>query len=84
MRRGREKTVGEDQIDTISTVAVLAYVFGKRRQYQDALPLFRKACAGFEKTLGSEHPRHSENGQGMLRLCRGHEAELGAEEHECY
>lgn len=60
MQRSREKTLGEDHIDTISTVSVLAYVFRKRGQYQDPLPLIQKACAGFEKTLGSDHPRTQE------------------------
>lgn len=42
--------------DTFSSISDLAMVLHRRRQYQDALPLYQKAYAGFEKTLGPDHP----------------------------
>ncbi|MCJ1304921.1 hypothetical protein MMC08_007734 [Hypocenomyce scalaris] len=52
----QEKNAGMEHPDTLQSVHNLAYVCGCRSQYDDAEKLFQRACSGWEKILGPDHP----------------------------
>jgi len=53
---GREKALGVDHPDTLSTVHNMAFVFGKQGHDEKALEWYERALVGEEKALGVDHP----------------------------
>jgi tetratricopeptide (TPR) repeat protein len=53
---GKEKTLGKDHPDTLSTVNKMAVMFQSQGDYGKALEWYQRALEGYEKTLGKEHP----------------------------
>jgi len=53
---GREKELGKQHPDTLTSVSNLAYLLHKQRRYDEASQLYQRACDGYEEKLGSEHP----------------------------
>jgi tetratricopeptide (TPR) repeat protein len=53
---GREKTLGKDHPDTLSTVHNMGSVFDNQGEYGKALEWYQRALDGCEKTLGKDHP----------------------------
>jgi tetratricopeptide (TPR) repeat protein len=53
---GREKTLGKDHPNTLSTVHSMAIVFDNQGEYDKALEWDQRALDGREKTLGKDHP----------------------------
>ncbi len=53
---GREKVLGVEHPDTLTSVYNLAYLFHHQQRYNDASVLYLRASAGFPKTLGLDHP----------------------------
>jgi formylglycine-generating enzyme required for sulfatase activity len=52
---GREKALGPDHPDTVTSVHNLALLLYSQGDYDSAHALFRRAVAGFEQSLGSDH-----------------------------
>lgn len=53
---GKEKALEEEHLDTLTSVNDLAYLLHQREQYQEALLLYQRAYAGYQKALGQDHP----------------------------
>ena len=53
---GREKALGPDHPDTLTSVNNLAVLLQAKGDYAAAEPLYRRALAGREKALGPDHP----------------------------
>jgi Tetratricopeptide repeat len=53
---GREKALGPEHPDTLTSVYCLAHLLHGHRQYDDSSTLYQRACAGYQKMLGSDHP----------------------------
>src|SRR5438046_3001318 len=53
---GREKALGKEHPDTLTSVYCFAYLLHQRQQYEDASPLYQRACAGYQEKLGLDHP----------------------------
>ncbi|KAH7108855.1 hypothetical protein B0J11DRAFT_545515 [Dendryphion nanum] len=53
---GREKALGKEHPDTLTSVYCLAFLFYRQKQHQPALELYQRANNGFERILGSHHP----------------------------
>ena len=53
---GREKELGLNHPDTLSSVYCLAYLLDARDEHQEALALYHRASSGFAKVLGPKHP----------------------------
>ncbi|OCK93228.1 uncharacterized protein K441DRAFT_662008 [Cenococcum geophilum 1.58] len=53
---GKEKALGKEHPDTLTSVYCLAYLLHQRQQYKDASPLYQRACAGYQEKLGLDHP----------------------------
>ncbi|KAH8152885.1 uncharacterized protein LAJ45_03111 [Morchella importuna] len=53
---GREKSLGKDHPDTLTTVHSMASVFYNQGEYGKALEWYERALAGCEKSLGKDHP----------------------------
>ncbi|KAF2190299.1 hypothetical protein K469DRAFT_560412, partial [Zopfia rhizophila CBS 207.26] len=49
-------SVGERLPDTLTSVYCLAYLLHQQRRYNDALPFYQRVYAGYQKTLGLDHP----------------------------
>ena len=54
---GREKALGVDHPDTLTTVHNMASVYKSQGQYDKALEWYGRALAGREKSIGTNHPR---------------------------
>jgi hypothetical protein len=65
---GREKALGKEHPDTLTSVYCLAYLLHRRFQYKDALILYQRAYTGYQKTLGQDHP--------TTKACSKHYASL--------
>ncbi|KAH8671817.1 TPR domain protein [Tricladium varicosporioides] len=52
---GREKALGEDHPDTLTSVSNLALVLQDQGKYEQAEELSRRALGGWEKALGEDH-----------------------------
>ena len=69
----REKALGREHPHTLTSVYCLAYLLAKRRDYNESLALYNRACDGYSVVLGEHHP--------LTRACRQHRSEmLGLEE----
>jgi len=53
---GREKALGVEHPDTLTSVYCLAYLLHAQRQYDAASLLYQRAAAGYQKMLGRYHP----------------------------
>jgi hypothetical protein len=60
--------LGKEHPDTLTGVYSLAYLYRRIKKYHDALPLYRRACVGFEKVLGLNHPRTKECNNDYIKL----------------
>jgi hypothetical protein len=65
---GREKALGREHPDTFTSVYCLAYLLAKRRDYNESLALYNRACDGYSIVLGEHHP--------TTRACRQHRSEM--------
>ncbi|KAH7111089.1 hypothetical protein B0J11DRAFT_543762 [Dendryphion nanum] len=54
---GREKALGKEHPDTLTSVYCLAFLFHQQKQHQPALELYQRASIGLECVLGSQHPK---------------------------
>lgn len=53
---GREKALGKEHPNTLTSVYCLAYLLHQQGKYQEALLLYQRASTSYEKTLGLDHP----------------------------
>ena len=53
---GREKALGKEYPDTLTSVYRLAFLFHQQQQYEAASVLYQRASNGFEGVLGPKHP----------------------------
>ncbi|KAK6435231.1 hypothetical protein LTR95_008583 [Oleoguttula sp. CCFEE 5521] len=53
---GREKALGKEHPDTLTSVSNLALVLQYQGKYEAAETMNRRALEGYEKVLGKEHP----------------------------
>jgi hypothetical protein len=60
--------LGVDHPDTLTNMYCLAHLFGAEHRHDEALRLYDRAIAGYNKTLGPMHP--------ITRACQNHKAEL--------
>jgi tetratricopeptide (TPR) repeat protein len=51
-----ETALGKEHPETLASVYWLAYLLHRLHQYDDALPLYERACTGYQVTLGLDHP----------------------------
>ena len=52
---GRERLLGPNHANTLSTVYNLAALFHQQGKFEEAKKLFEKALSGFERLLGPNH-----------------------------
>jgi len=52
----KEKVLGLEHPETLTSVWCLASLLHSQRQYQNSNILYQRACAGYQKILGFEHP----------------------------
>ena len=52
----RERVLGKEHPDTLTTVHCLAYLLHQMKRYKDAEVFYHRAYAGYRKTLGEKHP----------------------------
>ncbi|OCK72694.1 hypothetical protein K432DRAFT_315676 [Lepidopterella palustris CBS 459.81] len=60
----REKVLGKEHPDTLTSVYCLAYLLADRHRYDESAALYKRACAGYRTVLGNDHP--------TTRACREH------------
>ncbi|EED22017.1 kinesin light chain, putative [Talaromyces stipitatus ATCC 10500] len=53
---GRERVLGTEHPDTLTSVSYLSSVLRSQGKYEEAEVMHRRALAGYEKVLGAEHP----------------------------
>ncbi|KIW09818.1 hypothetical protein PV08_11919 [Exophiala spinifera] len=53
---GREKELGENHPDTLTSVNNLAVVLQDQGKYEEAEEMYRRALTGYEEELGVDHP----------------------------
>ncbi|KAH7109249.1 hypothetical protein B0J13DRAFT_579231 [Dactylonectria estremocensis] len=52
----REKVLGREHPDTLTSVYNLAYLFHRQTRFSEAAELYKRACSGYVEVLGSDHP----------------------------
>jgi hypothetical protein len=52
----REKALGKEHLDTLTSVYSLAFLFHQQHQFEDALTLYARASSGYQYILDPEHP----------------------------
>ena len=52
----RERVLGKEHPDTLTSVYCLAYLLHQKKRYKDAEVFYDRAYAGYRKTLGEKHP----------------------------
>ncbi|KAF2676940.1 hypothetical protein K458DRAFT_320815, partial [Lentithecium fluviatile CBS 122367] len=52
----REKMLGREHPDTLTSVYHLAFLFHQQQHYPAACALYQRACDGCVKVLGTQHP----------------------------
>jgi len=65
---GREKALGKDHPDTLTSVYCLAHLLHYQHRYQEALALYHRASSGYLASLGPRHP--------TTRACLDHRSSL--------
>lgn len=53
---GKEKVLGTEHPETLTSVYCLAYLLHQRGDPAAAMPLYERACAGYVLKLGPSHP----------------------------
>ncbi|KAF8533194.1 hypothetical protein BDD12DRAFT_947879 [Trichophaea hybrida] len=71
---GREKILGRDHPDTLTTVNNMALVFDKQGEYIKALEWYQRVLDGREKILGRDHP-HTLTTVSNMALVFGNQGE---------
>jgi hypothetical protein len=61
-----EKVLGPEHPSTLTSMSNLAGVLNRQGKYE-SLPLYKRACAGYEAVLGKDHP--------TTRACHQHYAD---------
>ncbi|KAJ5065692.1 hypothetical protein J3E74DRAFT_414642 [Bipolaris maydis] len=51
----KEKVLGHEHLSTLTSVYCLANLLTQQRYYNEALALYKRACTGYETTLGKAH-----------------------------
>jgi tetratricopeptide (TPR) repeat protein len=64
----REKVLGREHPDTLTSVNSLAYLLAKLCDYKESLDLYNRACDGYSVVLGEHHP--------TTQACRQHRSEV--------
>ena len=59
-----EKVLGVDYPSTLTSLYCLAYLLASRYRYNESTALYERACAGYNTTLGKDHP--------TTRACHQH------------
>ena len=52
----RERVLGKEHPDTLTSVYCLAYLLHHKKRYKDAEVFYHRAYSGYRKTLGEKHP----------------------------
>ncbi|KAF2462588.1 uncharacterized protein BDR25DRAFT_387040 [Lindgomyces ingoldianus] len=52
---GREKALGKDHPDTLTSVYCLAYLLHHRHRFKEALPLYHRAFSSYLASLRLRH-----------------------------
>jgi hypothetical protein len=52
----REKALGREHPDTLTTVSNLGSLLDSQGKYEEAEAMHRRSLEGYEKVLGHEHP----------------------------
>ena len=65
---GKEKTLGKEHPDTLTTVHDMASVFDNQGEYDKALKWYQRTLDGEEKTLGKDHPDTLTTVHGMASV----------------
>ncbi|KAH7032570.1 uncharacterized protein B0I36DRAFT_406976 [Microdochium trichocladiopsis] len=66
---GREKALGKDHPDTLTSVSNLAGVLRHQGKYEEAEAMHRWALDGREKALGKDHPHICTSICSLAYLC---------------
>jgi hypothetical protein len=53
---GREKALGREHRDTLTSVSHLAFLLHRRQHYSAAVRLYQRAYEGYVEVLGKAHP----------------------------
>ncbi|KAF2027559.1 HET-domain-containing protein [Setomelanomma holmii] len=53
---GREKVLGREHPDTLTSVYHLAFLFHRQQHYSTAIGLYQRAYEGYTRALGIQHP----------------------------
>ncbi len=64
----REKVLGLEHSETLTSVNYLADLLASRYGYDESTALYERACAGYNATLGKDHP--------TTRACRQHYSQM--------
>jgi tetratricopeptide (TPR) repeat protein/tRNA A-37 threonylcarbamoyl transferase component Bud32 len=64
----RERVLGPDHPDTLSSVNNLAGLHMDKGDYSAAEPLYQRALAGYEKSLGPDHPHTLTSVNNLAKL----------------
>ena len=75
----RERVLGPDHPDTLSSVNSLALLLDGKRDYAGAEPLYRRAMEARERVLGPEHPDTLSSVNSLALLLDGKDDYAGAE-----
>jgi hypothetical protein len=70
----REKVLGAENPDTLASVYYLAYLLGNQYRFEQATPLFKRACSGYNIILGHNHP--------TTRTCYRHYSDMLASQEQ--
>ena len=65
----REKVLGPDHPDTLTSVYCLAYHLSEQHCIDESLRLYQRASAGYNTTLGKYHPTTVACQQDYAMLC---------------
>jgi hypothetical protein len=60
--------LGKEHPSTLQSVWWLAWLCGRRDQYEEAILLYKRAYDGFQKSLGPGHPKTSKCRKDYLAL----------------
>ncbi|KAF2740903.1 HET-domain-containing protein [Polyplosphaeria fusca] len=60
----KETVLGVNHPDTLTSVYCLAHLLASRHHYDECIALYERACAGYDSTLGKDHP--------TTRACHQH------------
>jgi hypothetical protein len=70
----REKVLGHEHPDTLTSVYCLAHLLAHQHRYHEALALYDRASAGYQAVLGPDHP--------TTRACRQDHADALASQEQ--